>query len=259
VAERDWAAEFSATFSMPASPVSARIWREVMGDEYPAELETFSFVSRTELAKFVRDLAVGPESLFADIGCGRGGPGLWVAAQTGASLIGIDIASAAVAAAEHRAAALGLGERARFQVGTFEATGLADASLDAAMSVDALLFAPDKMAAARELARVLKPGARLCLTTWDYGSQPASRPPQVPDHRPVLAAAGFALLAYDETESWRERQTDIDLRLLDAADELARESGEDPVEVRAGIEEMHATLAHMTRRVYVVAELAAQR
>jgi hypothetical protein len=42
--------------------------------------------------------------------------------------------------------------------------------------------------------------------------------------------------------------------MLAAVDELAAESGADPGEVRAGLEEMHATLACMTRRVLVVAQ-----
>jgi hypothetical protein len=42
--------------------------------------------------------------------------------------------------------------------------------------------------------------------------------------------------------------------MLAAVDELAAESGTDPGEVRAGLEEVHASLACMTRRVLVVAQ-----
>ena len=108
--------------------------------------------------------------------------------------------------------------------------------------------------AERRPARLLRPGGRLVLTTWDYGSQPENRPPQVADHRPLLEAAGFGLLQYAETDSWRERQTRIDLLLLDAVDELAAEDGSDPDEVRQGLIEMHRTLDHMIRRVLIVAE-----
>jgi ubiquinone/menaquinone biosynthesis C-methylase UbiE len=38
---------------------------------------------------------------------------------------------------------------------------------DAAMSVDVLWMVPDRPAALREVARVLKPGARFVCTNWD--------------------------------------------------------------------------------------------
>ena len=60
------------------------------------------------------------------------------------------------------------------------------------MSIDALLFAPSKPAAAAELARILTPGGRLVLTSWDYHSQPAGRAFQITDHRPLLDRAGAA-------------------------------------------------------------------
>jgi SAM-dependent methyltransferase len=122
------------------------------------------------------------------------------------------------------------------------------------MSVDALLFTLNKRSAITELARVLKPGARLVATTWDYSSQPSGRPPQVVDHRPLLEEAGFAVLTYEETDRWRERLEAIDELLLDAVEELAAEMGTDPAEVRQDLIEMSATLASMTRRVLIVAE-----
>ena len=69
---------------------------------------------------------IGPDGTIADLGCGRGGAGLWVAMATGARLIGVDIAANALAAARQRADALDVGERAEFQKGSFEATGLPD-------------------------------------------------------------------------------------------------------------------------------------
>jgi hypothetical protein len=76
------------------------------------------------------------------------------------------------------------------------------------MSVDALLFAPDKMAGLLELKRIARRSARLVFTSWDYDRQPAGRPPQVDDRRPLLEAAGFDVIAYEETDEWRRRMTD---------------------------------------------------
>jgi ubiquinone/menaquinone biosynthesis C-methylase UbiE len=206
------------------------------------------------LARFSAEVMVQGTGHLVDVGCGRGGPGLWVAAQTGARLTGVDVAASAVAAAVQRGRSLGLTARSEFVLGTFESMPLDSGSVDAVMSIDALLFAPDKQAALGELARVLRQHGRLVFTSWDYKSQPAGQPPQVYDHRPLLTAAGFLVQAYDETEHWYERHARVDAGLLAAVDELAAESVEDMETVRADIDEMHTNLATMLRRVFVVAE-----
>jgi SAM-dependent methyltransferase len=251
--DRDWTAIFQSTFASPGSAVQERVWREVFGEEYPEGVEPYSYTSRSELSRIATELDVGPGDVFADIGCGRGGPGLRVAASTGAQLVGVDIADSALSAASARAHTLGLGADAEYRLGAFDHLPIDDASVDGAMSIDALLFAPSKHDALVEVARAVRPGGRLAMTTWDYHSQPVGRPAQVDDHRPLLVAAGFDILTYDETPSWRERQDRVDALLLDAVDELAAESGDDPAEVRASIEEMHATVSTILRRVLFVA------
>ena len=101
-----------------------------------------------------------------------------------------------------------------------------------------------------------RPGGRLALSTWDYHSQPAARPPQVPDHRPILTEAGFDVLAYEETDHWRDRQTRTAQGMLDALEELAEERGKNPGDLRADILEMTATFDCVIRRVLIVADRA---
>ncbi len=244
---------FQSTFASPVSAVEERVWREVFGEEYPDGVEPYSYTSRSELSRIATALQVRPGDMFADIGCGRGGPGLWVAAATDAHVVGVDIADSALAASTARAHTLGLGAVAEYRLGAFDQLPIDDAGVDGAMSIDALLFAPSKRDALAEVARVVRPGGHIVMTTWDYHSQPVGRPPQVDDHRPLLVEAGFDVVAYDDTPLWRERQDRIDALLLDAVDELAAESGDEPDDVRAGIEEMHATVATMIRRVLFVA------
>ncbi|EMD23577.1 class I SAM-dependent methyltransferase [Amycolatopsis azurea] len=250
----DWKAAFTATFRAPASAVSARIWAEVYGDEYPAELDTYSFVTRSDLHHIAREARLAPGGRLADIGCGRGGPGLWVAAHTRATLTGVDIAETALASARRRAESMDV-EPAGFRVGSFEDTGLDDASFEAVMSIDALLFAPDKPRACAEFARILAPGGRLLVTTWDFEGQPVNRPPQVADHRPLLEEAGFDVLSYEVTPDWRERQRRTMELSLERVADLAAESGDDPDRLCTSFEQTLRNQDLMTRRVLIVASL----
>ena len=248
----DWRQVFESTYEAGPSAVEERIWRTVLGDEYPDGVDPYSFVTRSELDRIAREVRTSRGDTLVDVGCGRGGAGLWVAAATGARLVGIDIAEAPLVDARRRAAAMG--QQAAFRRGEFEATGLADGTADAVMSVDAMLFTPDKAAAFRELRRILRPGGRLVMTSWDYHRQPLGRPPQVADHRPPAEAGGFGILAYDTTAAWDERMRRIGRGLLEAVDELAAESGVAVETCRAAIEEMNATSDAMIRRFLLVAE-----
>jgi SAM-dependent methyltransferase len=249
--ERDWQAIFEDAYQGPPSSVERRIWQQAFGDDYPAGLDPYSFITRSELARFAAELRVSAGQTLVDLGCGRGGPGLWVAAATGAQLIGVDIAENALAAARARATAMGID--AAFRIGSFEASGLESGAAIAVMSVDALLFAPDKAAAARELRRIIRKGGRLVLTSWDYHRQPVGRPPQVADHRPVLRDAGFSIASYEDTDPGLGRHRVIMRGLLGAVDQLAFENGVAPDEMRLSIEEMAATVDTMIRRFLVVA------
>jgi len=252
--ERDWKAEFERTYAGRPSAVAERVWRSVFGDEYPAGLDPFSAVSMSELERIAAESRVGEDDTIADLGCGRGGPGLWVAMATGAGLVGIDISSIALEAARERATALGLDGRARFHERSFEATGLGERSVHALMSIDALLFSTDKAAALAEFRRILRPEGRLVFTSWDYHRQPAGRPPQVEDHRPLLEGAAFEVLTYEETDDWHRRMIETTAGLLENASELAAESGQDVETTTERLREMQATIDCMSRRVLVVAQ-----
>ena len=60
-----------------------RIWRDALGAEYPDELEQYGYVTRHDLAELKARLVLQKGAHLLDVGCGRGGPGLWMAAETG--------------------------------------------------------------------------------------------------------------------------------------------------------------------------------
>lgn len=90
------------------SPTHRAIFREVYGAEYPEEVLPLSFITRTLLRRIAQAIAAGPGQTIIDLGCGRGGPSLWVARETGASVVGIDISPVAIEHASQRAREFGV-------------------------------------------------------------------------------------------------------------------------------------------------------
>ena len=241
------------------SPTRQRIRREVYGDDYPVEADPRSYVTLTELRAIARDLQVSPGQICIDLGCGQGGPSLWVARETGAALVGVDLSSVGIARAGERAAEFGLGDRAHFQVGNITATGLPDASFDGAMSVDVLWAVPDKLGALREAARILKPGARFAFTNWDRDRTPPGYLPPVPDHRPLLKQAGFEIETYQVQPQAEAKRRAVYEAIVGAEQDLVTEMGEEAAarlmfEAKGtlGLTDGVDYLAH-SRRIYVVA------
>jgi ubiquinone/menaquinone biosynthesis C-methylase UbiE len=197
------------------------IFREYFGEEYEPELDHCGFVTKTDLKHFARYVDLQRNGRLVDLACGSGGAGLWVARETGASLVGVDISPVAVEQARERIPVFGLQGRAEFRAADFARTGLPDDSFDAAMSVDALFLVQDKLGSVQETARILKPGARFVCTTWEV-----DRPGYLGDYHPILEKGGFVVETYEETEGWKERQVAVYSRIVEERETLIREMGE---------------------------------
>jgi SAM-dependent methyltransferase len=88
------------------------------------------------------------------------------AAQLGADVLGVDIASNLVAAGKARAEGLGL-DNLSFQEGdATDLNGLDHQSFDLVISVFGAMFAPRPFDVAREMVRVTKPGGRIVMGNW---------------------------------------------------------------------------------------------
>ncbi len=176
-------------------------------------------------------LRIPADGVVVDLACGAGGPGLWMAGESGASLIGVDPSAAGLAAASRRAETVGLADRARFERGTFERTGLPDAVAAAVMSVEAFQYAPDKRAAFAEFFRILRPGSRVAIICFEVDPAKVDGVPvlgvdPIPDYRPLLEAAGMTVEAYEETPGWEDRVYATFQSLVDNSEALTEEMGE---------------------------------
>ena len=127
-------------------------------------------------------------------------------------------------------------------MGDLAATGLSDASCDAVMSLDVLLFVPDKAAAACEIARILRPEGRLAFTTWERLRHPAGDDPQRQalagtfhnhpllestraDYRRLIENAGLVIETYQEPPGWRPQQQALAEGIIAAESEVTEDMG----------------------------------
>jgi SAM-dependent methyltransferase len=109
----------------------------------------------------------GVPEVVCDVGCGTGNLSAELVRRAADCRVhGVDPSPPFVAAATER---LG-GPGRRFDVGSALALPLADAEVDAALSLLVLNFVPDPRVAAAEMRRVTRPGGLVGAAVWDYTS-----------------------------------------------------------------------------------------
>lgn len=109
-------------------------------------------------------LQLTDKSCVLDVASGTGASALFIAKRFGCRVIGIDLGRQNILRATQAAAAQGLDDQVQFQHADAEQTGFQNGSFDAVICECAFCTFPDKDAAAREFARVLRPGGRLGLS-----------------------------------------------------------------------------------------------
>jgi ubiquinone/menaquinone biosynthesis C-methylase UbiE len=174
------------TFIQPHNERPAAVW-STGGDNYNA-------VSRgiaDSIEHCVLRLNPQPGERILDLATGTG----WtsrVLARRGAVVTGVDIAPGLLEAAERQARAERLA--VTYRQGDAEQLPFDDESFDAIASTCGVMFASRPEAAAKEMARVVRPGGRIAITTWThdgnlfkmfqvmkpYMPAPASPPPPSP-------------------------------------------------------------------------------
>jgi len=145
--------------------------RGLMNDQSPyltssAEEHTLRLAKLSAVTPVLLDQLGAPSGRapLLDLGCGIGEPAL-TAARRWPAVIGLDQDGQALETARERARAQGL-DNVEFRQGSFEHLPLEDASSAAAVSRFGLLMFGNGETGARELARVLAPGAPFALAMW---------------------------------------------------------------------------------------------
>lgn len=213
---------FNIVYNKERGELYRDIFRGVYGDDYPEEANPDSFVTITDLRAIAKNLNVGPGKTFIDLGCGRGGPGLWIARETGANYLGVDFSENAINRATEKLENFKAVGASKFQVGNISSLNFPNNSFDGAISIDVISFVPEPLAVIKEAARILRPKAFFVFTTWE---NKASQ--EIQNYRSFLRDTEFKILSYSETPNWKLRQKEVYQKTLELKDELIKDMGRD--------------------------------
>lgn len=184
-----------------------------------APVDEFHIRGRAASLEILDALGVTANSQVVDLGSGLGGPARTLAELTGCRVTGVDLTPEFCEVATALSEWTGLSDRTRFQVGDATATGLPDATMDAAFTVHVAMNIPNKAALYAEAFRVLRPGGRFVIYDVLQGDGGGVRYP-VPwasdastsflatqeEMRELLSGAGFTVTSEvdssDESLDW---------------------------------------------------------
>jgi sarcosine/dimethylglycine N-methyltransferase len=132
----------------------------------PSDLEPFDNLHTSGAAATVRLITLldaKPDWRVLDIGSGLGGPARMLNDRSGASVDGLELTPAFIAAAQDFSRRTGQADTVQFHQASTDGIPFADATFDAAWHIHTSMHIPDKARFYREVARVLKPGGRFAM------------------------------------------------------------------------------------------------
>jgi SAM-dependent methyltransferase len=144
---------------------AAGVYEEVRRSAFGEDIGQNSWLTVSELDRFLSRLNLESAKRLLDVGCGSGGPALHDARRTGCEVVGVELSEEAVAEATRRAQEAGLETRSSFlQADASAPLPFEDGSFDALICIDAINHLPDRARVFGDWARVLRPGGRLLFT-----------------------------------------------------------------------------------------------
>ena len=132
---------------------------------YGEDLGQSSWLTAREWLEFADQLGIAPGTDVLEVGSGSGGPAVYLAAERGCRVTGVDVNEHGVRNARALADARGLSQRVQFEaVDASQPLAFANECFDAIVSNDAMCHIANRAAVLRDWHRMLRPGGRALFT-----------------------------------------------------------------------------------------------
>lgn len=150
---------------------------DALTSEDLAPVDEFHTAGRATTLMALKLMSLSPNQHVLDIGCGIGGTARCIAAEFGGRVTGIDLTPDFIDVATSLTVRSGLSDKCDFEVASALDLPFDAAAFDAAVTFHVAMNIEDRDRLYTEAARVLKPGASLCLFDVMKGEGPGMHYP----------------------------------------------------------------------------------
>jgi SAM-dependent methyltransferase len=152
---------YNNTYGKFTDPVLAEVRNEAFGKDIGQN----SWITASEMERFLLLLNVGPANNLLEIACGSGGPALFIAETLGCSIWGVDSNENGITTARQSVSQTPFAAKVRFEVADVDASlPFENESFDAIVCTDAINHFMNRVHVLNEWQRVLKRGGRFLYT-----------------------------------------------------------------------------------------------
>ena len=128
-----------------------------------APVDEYHIGGREATAHAIDKMSLSEDQHVLDIGCGIGGTARYMAEKIGCKVTGIDLTPEYISIAKTLTDLTGLGSKVTYKVASALDMPFESKTFDAVITIHVAMNIPERATLDSEIARVMKPGATLCI------------------------------------------------------------------------------------------------
>ena len=128
-----------------------------------APVDEYHIGGREATAHAIDKMSLSEDQHVLDIGCGIGGTARYMAEKIGCKVTGIDLTPEYISIAKTLTDLTGLGSKVTYKVASALDMPFESKTFDAVITIHVAMNIPERATLYSEIARVMKPGATLCI------------------------------------------------------------------------------------------------